>query len=152
MQRSAGTLGLLGAGLMAASCAAWPIGGKLDPATSGIVGEWTRRNDSRPDDSLFWRFRADGVAETFKLRVPEASSSRWTRIAVMRWEVRRNRLGDPRPAVCLDSGGRTPWPSCQLFTIDAVTDTAGQTRRRLTWEGWLGDRRMTTQVFWERRP
>ena len=151
-RRSLGLLGWIGAGLTTAGCITWPVGARLDPTSSGIIGEWAGRDTTRHGDSVFWRFRPDGVAETFQLRARGASSSYWQRVAIMRWEVRKNQMGDPRPAVCLDTGGRSRWPSCQLYAIDTMADVARITRRRLTWEGWLGDRSMTTQVFWERRP
>ena len=154
MRRSLAILGWIGAGFTAAACTPWPVGAPLEPATSGLIGDWAMRDETAYADTVVWRFRPDGTVESFQLRAPrEATTARWRRVSVIRWEVRKNKGGDPRPTVCLISGGRPPrWPSCRLFTIDTVADSAGRAQRRLTWEGWLGERSMTTQVLWERRP
>ena len=154
MRHGLAILGWIGAGCTAAACTAWPVGAPLDPATSGLIGDWARRDETGHADTVVWRFRPDGTAERFQLRaLPAATPAQWQRVAVIRWEVRKNKGGDPRPAVCLSYGGRPPrWPSCRLFTISTVADTGGRALRRLSWEGWLGERSMSTQVFWERRP
>jgi hypothetical protein len=143
----------VGAAASVVGCARWPVSILVDPATSGLIGDWAKPDETGPADSIVWRFRPDGIVERFQLHIPRAGAVlAWQRIQAVRWEVRRNRVGDPRRAVCLLSPGRPPrWPSCQLFTIDTLADPTGKPARRLTWEGWVGERRMTTQVFWERR-
>ncbi len=138
---------------LAAACAPWPLGGRLDPRLSGLAGEWAASPVQGSSDTVVWRFRDDGEYETLRARPSLGAGGYGSTVPIARgrWEVYRDAQGDPRPLVCFDRRGRRS-PSCRYFEVDSAIDTTGRAHRVLTWEGWVSETRRTTAILTERVP
>ncbi len=138
---------------LAAACAPWPLGGRLDPRSSGLAGEWAASPVQGSSDTVVWRFRGDGRYEILRAGASRGPGGYTSTVSIARgrWEVYQDAQGDPRPLVCFDRRARR-WPSCRYFEVDSVIDATGGAHRVLTWEGWVGETRRTTATLTERVP
>lgn len=145
------TLFEVGVASLLSGCATWPLAGRLDPRSSGLVGEWAASPVPGSSDTVVWRFRDDGRYELLRAAAARGAgeSTGLMPIGEGRWGVYRDAHGGPRPLVCFDRRGRR-WPSCRYFRVGSVIDPNGRAHRVLTWEGWVGEKRRTTTVLEER--
>jgi hypothetical protein len=144
-------MGWLALVVAASGCAPWPPGTPLDPRTGGLIGEWAMPDPENTADTIVWRFNPDGTFESLRIRAPQASAGpHLTQLARGSWQVRESAAGDHRKLVCLGGHGTRQWPSCRFYQIQAVPGPSGTGVRHLTWEGWVGEKRLTTQTLIER--
>jgi hypothetical protein len=131
---------------MVVGCAGSPKGASLDPQVSGLAGSWIPFSDRSivaPSEGVSWNFRTDGTYEFQKGNSGARQQGRW--------RTYRSAAGDQRNVVCFDERPRRS-PSCRYFRVEAQSAGSGPSRRRLEWEGWIGEKKMLTERFLEAVP
>jgi hypothetical protein len=142
--------GILAVTLLA--CAPWPIGTRIDPSSSGLIGTWVSPNVAGAPDHMMMQFGDDGNVELLRVRNGPDSIATRKRIWRIRWQARASGTQDSRALVCFGTRGRRAWPSCKFLRIDTVADSSGQPHRQLTLEGWAGESHMTSETWLARQP